>query len=118
MEAGFYSDSAVRKTLTAGDGERSSSPGSCDSRLRFLFDAAVRRPRLGCERRRAKSRIQLDEKYRDQRQCAQMLASRSNFERTTAYADLWRTLTFPALARLALPRFNCAPGRKHSLEQA
>jgi len=40
MEAGFYSDSAVRKTLTAGDGEQPGSPGSCDSRLRLLFDAA------------------------------------------------------------------------------
>jgi hypothetical protein len=40
VEADFYSDSAVRKTLTAGDGERSGSPGSCDSRLRVLFDAA------------------------------------------------------------------------------
>jgi hypothetical protein len=40
VEADFYSDSAVRKTLTAGDGERSGSPGSCDCRLRVLFDAA------------------------------------------------------------------------------
>jgi hypothetical protein len=40
VEADFYSDSAVRKTLTAGNGERSGSPGSCDPRLRVLFDAA------------------------------------------------------------------------------
>ena len=40
MEADFYTDSAVRKTLTAGDGERSGSPGTCDSRRRVLFDAA------------------------------------------------------------------------------